>query len=284
MRLQPIYEPRDDEPMQVACFVSGSGTNARRIIERSLENKSRYMVTLIFTDVRDDRIRKTGEKRCKAKDIADEYGLSYECEDIRDFYKERGVKRTDLSLRPQFDRLVVEKVASHGIDLIALAGYMSITTKPLLDAFDGRMVNVHPADLSIMDGDDRKYVGIHVVRDAILAGEKVLRASTHVVREKVDHGEILVVSEPVPVSLPEDVILEELVQDKKLFRAFIDEHQEQLKELGDWVIFPLTIQMISEGRFALDGEGSVYVDGSPLRGDSGSETPLQYPLLRTRER
>jgi folate-dependent phosphoribosylglycinamide formyltransferase PurN len=262
MRLHSIHSPRGDEPMRVACFVSGSGTNARRIFERSLEVDSRYEVSLIFTDVRDDRLRKSGEKRCRAKDIADEYGISYECEDIRDFYRERGVKRTDLSLRPEFDRLVVEKVAPHGIDLIALAGYMSITTHPLLEAYSGRMVNVHPADLSIMDGDERKYVGIHVVRDAILAGERKLRASTHVVREKVDHGEILVVSEPVPVRLPEGVVLEELAQDKKLLGVIVDDHQERLKERGDWVIFPLTIQMISEGRFALDGEGSVYVDGA----------------------
>jgi len=270
MKPQPIYTPKGDAPMRVACFISGSGTNARRIIERSLEEDSRYEISLIFTDVRDDRLRKSGEKRCRAKDIADEYGIPYECEDIRDFYRERGVKRTDLSLRPEFDRLVVEKVAPHGVDLVALAGYMSITTRPLLEAYKGRMVNVHPADLSIMEGDERKYVGIHVVRDAILAGERALRASTHVVREKVDHGEVLVVSEPVPVRLPEGLLLERLAQDKKLRGAIVDEHQERLKERGDWVIFPLTILMIAEGRFALDGAGGVYVDGAP--------TPRGYRL------
>jgi folate-dependent phosphoribosylglycinamide formyltransferase PurN len=263
MRPQPIYALKGDAPMRVACFVSGSGTNARRIIERSLEEDSLYEASLIFTDVRNDRLRKSGEKRCRAKDIADEYGISYECEDIRDFYRERGVKRSDLRLRPEFDRLVVEKVAPYGVDLVALAGYMSITTRPLLEAYEGRMVNVHPADLSIMEGDDRKFVGIHVVRDAILAGERELRASTHVVREKVDHGEILVVSEPIPIRLPEGAVLEELAQDKKLLGVIVDEHQGRLKERGDWVIFPLTIQMIAEGRFALDGEGSVYVDGAP---------------------
>ena len=263
MRLQPIYTPKGDAPMRVACFVSGSGTNARRIIERSLEEDSSYEVSLIFTDVRDDRLRKSGEKRCRARDIADEYGISYECEDIRDFYRERGVKRTDLRLRPEFDRLVVEKVAPHGVDIVALAGYMSITTRPLLEAYEGRMINVHPADLSIMEGNERKYVGIHVVRDAILAGERALRASTHVVREKVDHGEVLVVSEPVPVRLPEGVVPAELVPDKKLLGAIVGEHQERLKERGDWVIFPLTIQMIAEGRFALDGSGGLYVDGAP---------------------
>jgi folate-dependent phosphoribosylglycinamide formyltransferase PurN len=264
MRLQVLYIPKVDLPMRIACFISGSGTNARRIIERSLEDDSHYEVSLIFTDVRDERLRKSGEKLCKAKDIADEYSISYECEDIRDFYRERGVKRTNLDLRPEYDSIVVEKVAPHGVDLVALAGYMSIITRPLLEAYEGRMVNVHPADLSLMEGDDRKYVGVHVVRDAILAGERALRACTHVVREKVDHGEILVVSDPVPVSLPKGVDLEELTQDKKLLRDVVDEHQERLKERGDWVVFPLTIQMIAEGRFALDGAGGVRVDGVPV--------------------
>lgn len=259
-----IYSPRPERRMRVACFISGSGTNARRIIERSLEDDSLYEVALIFTDVRDDRLKRSGEKRCRAMDIAQEHGIAYECEDIRDFYRSKGHKnRRDLSLRPEFDGRVIAKTAPHGIDLVALAGYMSITTEPLLEAYGGRMVNVHPADLSLMDGDERRYVGIHVVRDAILAGETELRASTHVVRPKVDYGEILVVSEPVPVKLPDNVGLDELGEDKTLLRGVVDTHQDQLKERGDWVIFPLTIQMVAKGRFALDGEGGVYLDGKP---------------------
>ncbi|MBQ03983.1 formyl transferase [Candidatus Bathyarchaeota archaeon] len=261
MRPPLIYAPKGDTLMRVASFVSGSGTNARRIIERSYEEDSRFEVSLIFSDVRDGCLLRNGKKRCRAKDIADEYGIPYEYEDIRDFYREKGEKRSDLSLRPEYDRLVVEKLAPHRIDLIALAGYMSITTWPLLEAYRGRIVNVHPADLSLLDGNERKYVGIHVIRDAILAGESELRASTHVVRDKVDHGEILVVSRPIPVRLPEGIVLRELALDKHLLSVTVDEHQEELKRQGDWVIFPLTIQMIAAGFFALDGEGGVYVNG-----------------------
>jgi phosphoribosylglycinamide formyltransferase-1 len=155
----------------------------------------------------------------------------------------------------------VEKVEPHGIDVIALAGYMSITTQPLLEAYDGRIVNVHPADLSVMEGGDRKYVGIHVVRDAILAGENELRSSTHVVREEVDRGEILVISEPLPVELPEGVDLGLLERDGEQLEKMVDEHQDRLKEQGDWVIYPLTLQMIAEGRFALDEQGAMHFDG-----------------------
>jgi folate-dependent phosphoribosylglycinamide formyltransferase PurN len=264
MEPTPIYTPREGERMRVACFMSGSGTNTRKIIEHSLPPRSGYEVSLIFTDVRDDRMKRDGGKRCRARDIAEEHGIAYECVDIRDFYRSRGVKRTDLSLRPEFDRIVVERIEPHGIDVIANAGYMSIMTEPILERYAGRIYNVHPADLSIMEGDEKKYVGIHVVRDAILAGETEIRASTHVVREKVDHGEILVISEPVSVKLPEGVTLDALGQDRKLLAKVVSEHQDTLKERGDWVVYPLTLQMIAEGRFALDGKGKVYLDGEAV--------------------
>lgn len=265
MNLKPIYTPREGEKMRISCFVSGSGTNARKIIERSHQPDSKYEVAVIFTDVRDDRYYKSGRKRCMAKEIAEEHGIPYECEDIRGFYRSRGHKtRRDLSLRPEFDRRVVEKVKPHEIDVIALAGYMSITTQPLLEAYDGRILNVHPADLSIMEGGDRKYVGINVVRDAILAGERELRSSTHIVREEVDRGEILVLSEPLPVDLPDGVDLDVLERDKDLLRRLVDEHQDKLKERGDWAIYPLTLQMIAEGRFALDERDVMYFDGKKV--------------------
>jgi folate-dependent phosphoribosylglycinamide formyltransferase PurN len=249
--------------MRVACFMSGSGTNTRRIIERSLEKDASYGVVLIFTDVRDDRLDEDGKKICRALDIAKEYGIAYECVDILDFYLERGHEsKKDLSLRPEFDRLVVERIEPYRVDLIILGGYMSIQTAPLLERYEGRIVNVHPADLSIMKDGERRYVGMHTVRDAILEGEKTLRSSSHVVREKVDHGEILVISRPVAVQLPPGVTIDRLREDKELRRTIVEEHQNRLKREGDWVVYPLTVQMIGEGRLAL-GDGIVYLDDKP---------------------
>jgi phosphoribosylglycinamide formyltransferase 1 len=259
MTYKPIFDPAGGV-MRVACFVSGSGTNARRIIDRSLEADSRFRVVLIFSDVRDDRTTRSGEKMSRARDIAEEHGIAYECLDIRDFYKEKGVSRSDLSVRPEFDAGVLRLMSPHEIDLICNAGYMSIMTAPFLEAFSGRIINVHPADLTIMEGPERKYVGIHVVEQAIMAGEMELRATTHVVREKVDHGEILVVSEPVHVTLPRGVTRIDLAEDKSLREKIVVGHQDELKKRGDWVIYPLTVQLISEGRFGLD-DGDVYFDG-----------------------
>ena len=259
MEPQPIYSS-PSRRMRLGIFMSGSGSNAIRMLEKSREPDSNYDVVLIFSDVKDTRTR-GGRKMCRAKDIAEEWGVAYESLDIRDFYSERGLKRSDLSVRPEFDRLVLDLVRPYQLDLIANAGYMSIMSTPLLEEFDGRIVNVHPADLRLVEGGRRKYVGIHVVRDAILAGEKELRSTTHIVREEVDHGEILVVSEPVEVRLEHG--LEELLRDRELLESVVSSHQQRLKEKGDWVIYPLTIQFISQGRFALL-DGVVYLDGEPL--------------------
>jgi hypothetical protein len=124
-------------------------------------------------------------------------------------------------------------------------------------------VNVHPADLSLLTPDGkRKYTGDHAVKDAILAGEKILRSSTLWTDQGVDTGPLLMVSAPVDVVLP--LSLAELKKDPAGLAGVVDLHQQRLKEKGDWVIFPLTIEMIAKGRFALDEFNNVHVDGLPV--------------------
>jgi hypothetical protein len=80
------------------------------------------------------------------------------------------------------------------------------------------------------------------------------------VREEVDHGEILVLSKPVKIELEHSFA--KLEKDKALRKEIVSGYQDKLKVGGDWVIYPLTIQMISRGRFALGSEG-VYLDDEP---------------------
>lgn len=225
-----IYTPRKDRLMQVAGFMSGSGTNLIKIIERAKQ----YKVCLIFTD----------NKNSNGKAISEKFNIPLEMLDITDFYKSKGYSdKKNLSIRSEFDSKIVGILQKYDIDLIALAGYMSIITQPLLDVFDGKIINVHPADLSIKTKDGkRKYTGSHAVRDAILAGEKELRSTTHIVRREVDCGEILLISDGISVSIPPDLSLQETVE----------LNQNRLKENGDWKIFPLTLQYIAEGRFEID--------------------------------
>ena len=245
--------------MRVAAFMSGSGTNIMRLLEHerklaSLEGRSPFETIFIFSDRSDGQ--SAGER------IALENGLSYFSYDIRAFHATRSIKRSvgtpeGMAARREYDRTARKLVEAFEIDVIALGGYMSYIT---LD----RCVNVHPADLSICLPDGRrKYIGDNAVEDCISAGEKMVRSSTLWTDEGVDSGPLLMVSDPVPVELPEP--LETLIKNREKFAAVADEHQDRLKEAGDWKIFPRSIEMIARGRFAFDDKNRVYVDGHPVQ-------------------
>ena len=244
--------------MRVAAFMSGSGTNIRKLVALEKQLKTRegcspFEVIFIFSDRSDGK--------CQGERIAHENGLLYASYDIRAFHRLRSIPRSALTpegleARREYDRVAESLVKAFDIDVIALGGYMSFVT---LD----RCVNVHPADLSILTPEGkRKYVGDNAVYDAILAGETWLRASTLWTDQGVDTGPLLMVSEALPVSLPEP--LERLSGDKERLLSVAEAHQERLKEIGDWKIFPKTIEMIARGRFGLDEEGHVYVEGRPV--------------------
>ena len=260
--IKPLYSPKKDSPMRIAGFMSGSGTNLVKIIEyehivAEKTGAKPYEVTLVFTD----------NKNSNAAKIADLFGLPLLTHDILDFYKEQGCKdKKHLSLRPVFDQKTVALLANYQFDLIALAGYMSIVTAPLLKAYDGRIINVHPADLTATDGGRRLYTGDNAVARAIKNSENAIYSSTHIVREQVDYGEILMVSPPVPVSLPSGYSVSMLAQPENI--AFLNEiadaHQEILKEKGDWVVFPRTLELIAAGRLGIDAQGQVLMDENPI--------------------
>lgn len=259
MPITPIFDPEKmSRPMRVAAFMSGSGTNIIKLIQREKTLRaeagtSPFEVVFLFSDRSDGT--------CAGEKIALESGLPYFSYDIRSFHRLRSLKRTartpeGLAARIEYDRVARRLLEAFEIDLIALGGYMSYTT---LD----RCINVHPADLSICTPHGRRrYVGDNAVRDAISAGENALRASTLWTDKGVDTGPLLMVSDPLPVELPDR--LEILIKDNKRFLEVVDLHQQRLKEVGDWKIFPLTIEMIARGRFALDREKGVYVDGHPV--------------------
>ena len=86
-------------------------------------------------------------------------------------------------------------LADHDLDLVAMAGFGTVLTEPMHDAFGGRLLNTHPALLP-------SFKGWHAVRDALAYGVKVTGCTVHVAGLDVDTGPILA-QEAVPV-LPDD--------------------------------------------------------------------------------
>jgi len=252
MTLTQLYDPTKGV-MNIAGFMSGSGTNLKKIIETEQflqfkKVRSSYHVAVIFTDNAESNASKLGR----------DYNIPVIMHDIKAFYKSRDKPLKDLDVRKEFDMETAKALSVYNISVGAFAGYMSIVTAPLIDSL--LCVNVHPADLTIMDGAKRKYTGAHAVRDAILAGEKQLRSTTHILEERVDYGTILMVSKPLQVRLPAGFDK----NDKNLVDKVAAMHQNILKEEGDWVIFPKTLRYLANGKYSKDEMGNLYFDDLPI--------------------
>jgi folate-dependent phosphoribosylglycinamide formyltransferase PurN len=252
MALRPIHDP-DSGTLRVVGLMSGSGSNLRKIIEhqeklRQQEGRYLFSMVTIFSD----------NASSQAVEIGKDYDLPVIVHDIGAFYRKRGAPRSDLKLREQFDKLTVEMLSLFKAEVVAFGGYMSLATKVLIDAFVG--VNVHPADLSVVQGGKRKWTGGHAVLDQIAAGEKFLAATTHLIEPACDMGRIFMVSKPLGVEIPAGLDPKNPEELKKIS----DRNQERLKQNGDWIIFPRTIEEIARGHFQRDETGAFYHQGKPI--------------------
>ena len=92
-------------------------------------------------------------------------------------------------------------LATQGVRLVVLAGYMHLLTAAFLDRFPGRIVNVHPSLLP-------DFPGSRPIEDAIAAGVETTGVTVHLVDDEIDTGPVLR-QEPVPVE-PAETLLERI--------------------------------------------------------------------------
>ncbi len=258
-RINPIYSGKRKDFHWIG-FGSGRGTNicaCARVIKPTLVFSDRPKAKMLnLEDLADvPRIVIDGYEACGSwkkakgnKNLEDEYlkrSLDYDYQvmsSIKEFEKTQGVT----------------------IDLIVLGGYMRLVQKPMLDAYKDRIINVHPADLSILDKNNaRKYTGDDAVEKCIRAREKSTKSSVIIVDGGVDHGEILVQGP----TLENNYYLHKAVTVK----GYAAEQQLAQKRISDWPALTTALEMIAGGRLALGTEKEffnewrrVYLDGSPL--------------------
>jgi folate-dependent phosphoribosylglycinamide formyltransferase PurN len=250
MNLKPLVK-KEGTKLKVGILMSGSGTNAEKIIEYQKNNKDcDYKVTLIFSD----------NPESNAKKIGSRFNIPVEIFDIEKFYqKKKDLKRFDLKDRQIYDKQVTKILSNYEVEVLAYAGYMNITTKPIISKFLG--VNVHPADLSIKKRNGkRKYTGAHGVRDAIKAGEKTISSTTHIISEGVDEGPLLMISSPLKIKTPKNINL----ANKEDLGKIVEKNQDELKRKGDWLIFPKTLDLIAKEKILIDKQGNLYFNNQPI--------------------
>ena len=125
------------------------------------------------------------------------------------------------------DGAIVEYLKPMGIDLIVLAGYLSIVSKPLLDVYEGRIINIHPSLIPSFCG--KGYYGLKVHEAALAYGVKVTGATVHYVNEIPDGGEILMQK---AVEVKDEDTPEVL--------------QRRVMEEAEWILLPRATEQVSK--------------------------------------
>ncbi len=168
---------------KIAVFASGSGSNFQVIAEQ-------FDVKFVFSDHRDAFVLER----------ADNLGVPAYTFELKEFDN-----------KAAYEQSIVDLLDQHQIDLVCLAGYMKIVGPTLLSAYEGRIINIHPAYLP-------EFPGAHGIQDAWDAGVDQSGVTIHWVDSGVDTGQII---KQVRVPCLADDTIE-------TFETRIHEHEYQL--------------------------------------------------------
>lgn len=135
--------------------------------------------------------------------------------------------RKELGSQAAFEAAIAQALADHEVELIVLAGFMSILSEDFTSRWPRRILNVHPSLIPSFCG--KGYYGLKVHEAALAYGVKVTGATVHFVNEVPDGGEILLQKavEVLPGDTPEVL-------------------QRRVMEQAEWILLPQATQMISE--------------------------------------
>jgi len=258
----------NDKCPNVAIFISGTGTNAEKVLEH--RDTEAWNPAVIVTDA---------PERSRAAEIATKFSLPLVALDIRKFYREHGETRISLQtargqeIRELWTTELRRLLSEYQIDFAILAGFVPLTNITA----DFPCLNVHPGDLTVAPDGRRLLVGLHAipVETAILHGHDALRSSVIIAQAysgvggEMDSGPILGISSAVPIDL-QDHELSELTAVaesrpakrplggyKDILSEIADHNLELLKRSGDWVVLPGVVNDFAAGNFATADDGSL---------------------------
>ncbi len=195
--------------MKLGILGSGRGTNAQAIIDSVERGYLKAEIATVLSDVVDAPILERGRRH-----------------NIVSKYISPGKHKTWLE--PEIEAEYVRCLKDAGVELIALAGFMRILKKTLLDAYNGRIMNIHPALLPA-------FPGLEGWKQALEYGAKFTGCTVHFVTEDVDAGPVIIQA-VVPV-LDDDT--------PESLHARIQEQEH--------IIYPEAIKLFIENRLEIVG-------------------------------
>lgn len=193
------------DKIRIAAFVSGGGTNLQAIIDAQKEGKiPDGEIVLVLSN----------SSKAYALERAKNAGIKAEC-----------VLKKQLGSQEAFEEKIHEILAENGIELIVLAGFMTILSEQFTARYPGRILNIHPALLPSFGG--KGFYGLHVHEAALKRGVKITGATVHYVNEIPDGGEII---SQKAVEVKDGDTPEEL--------------QQRVMKEAEWVIYPAAVQIV----------------------------------------
>lgn len=206
--------------LKIAVFVSGGGTNLQALLDAEAAGKI-----------------KNGKIQLVLSSKEGVYALERA--------KKAGVKSAVLSpgtfeTRDTYDSALLEMLKEAEIDLIVLAGFMTILSPRMIHAYQNRILNVHPALIPSFCGEG--FYGLRVHKEALARGVKLTGATVHFVNEVCDGGPILLQKavEILPGDTPELL-------------------QRRVMEQAEWKLLPQAVSLVCEGRVEVLSNGTARI-------------------------
>lgn len=159
------------KPLRLAVLVSGSGSNLQAIIDATEQSYLKSKICCVIANKEDAY----GLERARKHDIEAIYISPKE---------------------GAYDHRLLTLLQEKQVDLIVLAGYLKIISPAMIQAFPGKIINIHPSLLPKYGG--QGYYGIHVHKAVIAAGDQYSGATVHQVDIGIDTGKIIL-QERIPV-------------------------------------------------------------------------------------
>ena len=192
----------------IVCLVSGGGTNLAAII-KAIEEKQIKNVRIKAV------ISNNGD--AYALERAKNAGIDAKCISTKNF-----------SNRDEFNKVLLDELQGLNPDLIVLAGFLVNISEDIVEAFENKIINIHPSLIPSFCG--KGYYGLKVHEAALKRGVKVTGATVHFVDAGIDTGRIIL-QKAVDVHPGDDA--------KSL--------QKRVMEEAEWIILPKAIEKIANG-------------------------------------
>lgn len=194
-----------NKKIRTAVLVSGNGTNLQALINAQ---KNKIIKSGKIELVISNNSNAFALKRAEKSKIPFEIISKKECKKIEEFEKK-----------------LKEILKSYKIELIVLAGFMSVLSKNFVKDYPKKIINIHPSLIPSFCG--KNFYGIKVHEEAIKRGVKITGATTHFVNEIIDGGEI---------------IMQKAV--KVLDNDTAEKLQKRVMESAEWIILPKTVEKV----------------------------------------